>query len=185
MQHIDGRTTAPCWIVPAAKHEGDPDRLPGVRPSGGGAKRLVFGTWLRVPWVFLQGDVFRMPGEARQAVAMTDIRRMFSASQPPQTEIASRPGTILPAPSSGPAHGIDGTRGPPHPFGASDKQEEGANAKIAILGGAPVSRLRPMDDLRPAKGIQGLMLRLRRARPSGRVPGPERQPPHVRRRSGR
>ena len=72
-----------------------------------------------------------------------------------------------------------------HSFGASDKQEEGANAKIAILGGAPVSRLRPMDDLRPAKGIQGLMLRLRRARPSGRVPGPERQPPHVRRRSGR
>ena len=177
MQHIDGRTTAPCWIVPAAKHEGDPDRLPGVRPSGGGAKRLVFGTWLRVPWVFLQGGVFRMPGEARQAVARTDIRRMFSARQTrdhspctlfwPRTGNRRNPRTTL-----------------IHSFGASDKQEEGANAKIAILGGAPISRLHPMDESSPAKSIQGLMLRSLRARLSRRVPGSERQPPHVRRRSG-
>lgn len=63
-------------------------------------------------------------------------------------------------------------------------RSEGANAETAILGGALDPRLQPMDDSRPAKGIRGLMLRLLRARHSGRVPGPERQPPHVRRRSG-
>ncbi len=72
-----------------------------VRPSGGGAKRLVLGTWLQVPWEFVK------------AVLSGCRARPASPSPGPtfaECSAQGRPATILPAPSSDPAHGTDGTR---------------------------------------------------------------------------